>query len=244
MNTIVILKQSIKLFGNPNGHYDCKFNRIVKLAGNYNNLLTKFDTFINKCSLTDRSRHALACKLLMFTGIRIGNEDSAEGYIAKNKQREGEFVQTFGLTTLKKEHIIIEKNVVYLNFLGKRQVGQSIKITDKVLVKQITTVYNSNNDTELFLNITDYSLRRFIKKYVGKNFKAKDFRTLRANIDGYLFVEELKKRTLNTRKSQVNAEVKELTVHVSNILGNTPGITKKSYIDDQLINYTINERMK
>lgn len=240
-----INKQSIILFGKAKGSYSNKFNRIYKLALMHDSLLDKFDSFIKRGKGTSiHAECALACKLLLTTGIRIGNEGSAEGYVSKNNQHKGEFVQTYGLTTLKREHIKIRGNNAFICFLGKRQVNQSIKVCNINTVEQMKTLIGGtkNNNGCNFLSISDYDLRKFIQKYVGNKFQAKDFRTLRANIDAYLYAAEIMKRPTPKNKSSLRAEVKEILVHVSEILGNTPSVCKKSYVDERLIDYFITNR--
>ena len=186
----------VNIFGTEYGfcrsakaNYEDKHNRMVKLA-------TRFDT----------ARCALACKMMMYTGIRIGNEGSAEGYITKphpNSKKEPEFVQTYGLTTLLPEHVLVKGRKVYLNFIGKKQVENSFTLSGE-LAKQVKEVLKTVEQGETLFEITEYELTKFIKRYVGRRFTPKDFRTLRANM------------------------------YVSEHLNNTPGVCKASYIDSML----------
>ena len=60
-------------------------------------------------------------KILLLTHSRIGNEQYAE----ENN--------TYGLTTLLKKHVKIEKDKVFLEFLGKKNIEQHLKFEDKAV---------------------------------------------------------------------------------------------------------------
>lgn len=118
MNYYKINDEDILLFGNINGGYKSndktasKFNRVAKIAQNYNEIHTKLIEFLNgKNEL--KQILSFACLLMLESGIRIGNEKSSEGYISKVKGFEGQEVQTYGLTTLKPEHIKFENEKMY-----------------------------------------------------------------------------------------------------------------------------------
>lgn len=238
------MKTIVNIFGKEYGFcrsakdsFDDKHNRMVKLATRFEELSEKFDRMIVKGGyVTDNARLALACKMMMYTGIRIGNEDSAEGYITKphpNSKKEPEFVQTYGLTTLLPEHIMCKGKKVYLSFIGKKQVENSFVITGE-LAKQVKEVLKTVEQGETFLEITVYELTKFIKRYVGRKFTPKDFRTLRANMCAYEKFKEICERELPSTKREFNAEVKEIATYVSENLNNTPGVCKASYIDSCL----------
>lgn len=241
MEKIKIAGRIVGLFGNSKGNYNEKFNRSTKLARQFDKLLKKMDGFIEQTeTVTTRVQCALAVKLLMTTGIRVGNESSAEGY--KSKRKGVGMIKTFGLTTLQSEHIKFRSGNAYLSFTGKRGIEQSIKISDPRLVSQIKRVLDYNSESGSFLSISGVALRNFVKRSVGSKFTPKDFRTLRANIDGWLFYKELSKRPLPELKRDANAEIKKLTEHVSEILGNTPSICKRSYIDEFLLEFIMEQR--
>lgn len=217
--------------------YIDKHNRMVKLAVQFEELSEKFDRMIEKGDyVTDTARCALACKMMMYTGIRIGNEGSAEGYVTKphpNSKKEPEFVQTYGLTTLLPEHVLVKGRKVYLNFIGKKQVENSFTLTGE-LAKQVKEVLKTVEQGETLFEITEYELTKFIKKYVGRRFTPKDFRTLRANMYAWEKYTEICKRELPSTKTEFNKEIKEICTYVSEHLNNTPSVCKVSYIDGDL----------
>lgn len=234
MNYVEIGGEEYGFCRTPKGSYRDKFNRAFKLATQFDALSAKFDGMFKRGGgVTDIARCALACKLMLYTGIRIGNEDSAEGYITKphpNSKKEPEFVKTYGLTTILPEHVLIKGRCVYLNFIGKKQVANSF-ILKGLLAQQVKHVLESVGPGETLLDISAYTLTKFVKKYVGDKFMPKDFRTLRANMCAWNKFEEISHRPQPKRKRDFNAEVAEIAEYVSTWLNNTPGVCKKSYID-------------
>lgn len=220
----------------PRCNYSDKHNRMVKLACNFEELSNKFDGMIARGGfVSETARLALACKMMMYTGIRIGNEGSAEGYMTKPhpmSKDEPKFVQTYGLTTLLGEHVQIKGRKVYFYFLGKKHVDNAFEVSGDlaIQVKTLMKVYKGNT----LFGINNYQLTKFIKKYVGRSFTPKDFRTMRANMLAYEMFEEICERELPRTKKEFNAEVREICQYVCEHLNNTPAVCKKSYIDSMI----------
>lgn len=234
---IDILGREYIFYRSAKANYTNKFNRMVKLATMFTKLSKKFDGMIERGQyVTPQARLAMACKMMMYTGIRIGNEDSAEGYMTKphpNSKEKPMFVQTYGLTTLLPEHIVIDKTSATLNFLGKKHVENTFVIKG-ALFRQLCQLVKTVGEGETVFEITFRELTQFIKKYVGGNFTPKDFRTMRANMYAYEKLAEIQYRELPATKKEFNLEVKELATYVSEHLNNTPGVCKTSYIDKNI----------
>ena len=230
MTTVQIFGREYGFCRSAKANYEDKHNRMVKLALRFEELSEKFDRMIEKGGyVTDTARCALACKMMMYTGIRIGNEGSAEGYITKphpNSKKEPEFVQTYGLTTLLPEHVLVKGRKVFLNFIGKKQVENSFTLIGD-LAKQVKEVLKTVEQGETLFEITEYELTKFIKRYVGR-------RSLGANMYAWEKFMEICERELPSTKTEFNKEVKEIATYVSEHLNNTPGVCKASYIDSML----------
>lgn len=241
MEKFKIGKEVICFYGKSRGANSNKFNRVNKLAAMYNPLSKKLHEMAKRGmkSCSPIYRGAVATLLLLETGIRIGNESSAEGYNTvphpHNKDQSTKFVKTYGLTTLLREHVVISRGkhkVVSFNFVGKKQVANEFVIP-RELVDYVVSIAQCNEDP--IFGITDYELTKFIKRYVGKCFSPKDFRTLRANIYAYQSIVYSKPDIMNmTTKKEAKEITKRICIEVSEQLNNTPGVCKKSYIDDNL----------
>lgn len=244
MEYLIAKNRRYWIAANSRGSYKCKFNRAAKLACRYDELYKKFTWMAEKgeTSQTETHRLAVATLLMMQTGVRVGNEGSAEGYMTKPhpySKKEPEFVQTYGLTTLENSHVTVKPRKLHLNFVGKKQVENSFVVTDKNLIKWIKAL--AKNNDKLLFNITAYQLTKFIKKYVGKQFSPKDFRCMVANMTAYEYIEE-NVEDFSTKK-QLNTFYKNLFIHVSEKLCNTPGVCKKSYVSPGLYDFLIENYM-
>ena len=235
MNTSVRVDgKDYKMLRSKNCSNNDKFNRAAKLLSKFGEISNKMDGYIKRGNGESlNARLALAVKMMMYTGIRIGNESSAEGYTTKPYEysdKKPEFVQIYGLTTLKPEHCKKGTKYVSLNFLGKKHVDNTFKI-EGLLAKQFKQVLRFAEDFETVFEISAYELTKFIKVHVGRQFSPKDFRTMRANMFAWEKFQEICSRELPTTKKERNAEIKEICLYVSDKLNNTPGVCKTSYID-------------
>lgn len=237
-------------WGNPRGRaktieYDVgKFNRYVKIGMIADELVGQFRELVNSDWKSSDGRCAFACLIMMKYGIRIGNEDSATGYESGKEENEGEFVQTYGTTTLLNKHVVVGENNIKLNFLGKTQVEQNVTIDDSFVVEYAKRYDDPNLPEDKWLGIDYDVLFKFVKSKVGDSFIPKDFRTFCANVTGWKTIKSFLGKPKQEKKSEANEEIKIVVESVANQLGNTPGITKRNYLDSRMLDWFKNERLK
>lgn len=238
MEQIQINSRIYTMFGKIRGHQKDKWNRATKLAYRFEELDEKFRGICRRGiqSNTEHSRCALALLLMMHTGIRVGNEGSAEGYMTKPhpySNKKPEFVQTYGLTTLKWEHITLKGKRMDIEFLGKKQVENGFYLTDATIVHYMKVLKSVSGSAAVVFGVTDYMLTKFIKKYVGKGFTPKDFRCMRANMYAWDIAGDIEWDEKETKK-EMRESIKVVYEYVSQQLCNTPGVCKKSYVCPKL----------
>jgi len=237
-------------WGNPSGRaktvdYDVgKFNRYAKIGAIADELVGGFKHLIQENYKSVDGRCAFACLVMMKYGIRIGNEDSATGYESGMEENEGEFVQTYGTTTLLNKHVFVEKDSINLNFLGKTQVEQDIAIDDPFVVEYARKYDDQNRPDDKWLGIDYDLLFKFVKSEVGDSFIPKDFRTFCANVTGWKKIKKFLSKPKRETKTEANDEIKIVVESVANRLGNTPGISKRNYIDNRMLDWFKNERLE
>lgn len=185
------------------------------------------------------SKPALGIKLMMYLGIRVGNEASAQGYVSLATKK---MTKTYGLTTLTKKHVDVSGDRVKINFIGKKGVEQHLEINNKALAEQVKEAHKEAGETLLGVDYND--IKRYIYNEIGKEFSPKDFRGLRANLEAVRKIKSINKTPPPKTKTEANAEVKEITNHVSQVLGNTIGVAKRSYIDDNILKEHLYRRFK
>lgn len=166
---------------------------------------------------------AIACTvtLLDLGAMRIGSEH----YQKTNR--------THGATTLLKRHVEVKGKTVRLRYRGKGGKLREVTISDRsiaLLVRRMhdlpgQRLFQYRDDEGEWRAISSSDVNAYIHKVAGEDFSAKDFRTWHASAIALDYL------------SQANGPttLKSLCEHVAEHLGNTPAITRKSYIHPEII---------
>ena len=165
---------------------------------------------------------AVVC-LLDTEHIRIGNEQ----YVKENK--------SYGATTLRSRHLKRTGHSLMMRFAGKHGIVHEVKITDtnlKRICKRCQDLPGQmlfqyvNGDGEP-KPVTSGDVNDYIKQVTGGDFTAKHFRTWSASVIAF---EQLLKKAEDARIT-----VKTVVEPVAEALGNTPAISRKSYVHPALL---------
>jgi DNA topoisomerase-1 len=166
---------------------------------------------------------AAVVRLLDREHIRVGNEE----YARENK--------SFGATTLRSRHVQRAGGRIKMRFAGKRGVIHEKTITDRNLQRVVKKCQDLpgqllfqyvNGDGEPQA-ITSADVNDYIRGVTGDDFTAKHFRTWGASV---LFFKQLLAKSEEKRLS-----LKTALEPVAEALGNTPAISRKSYVHPLLI---------
>ena len=166
---------------------------------------------------------AAVVRLLDTEFIRIGNEE----YARSNK--------SFGATTLRAHHLRHHGRKLRMRFPAKHGIVRDVTITDRNL-KRIVSKCQDLPGQHLFqyVNgggepqpITSADVNDYIRDATGCDFTAKHFRTWGASV---IFFEQLLEKAEEKRLS-----LKTALEPVAEALGNTPAISRKSYVHPALI---------
>ena len=184
--------------------------------------------------------------MLKMYHFRIGNEC----YTKDNN--------SYGITTLKKEHIhFLPNNKFKIEFIGKKGIVNTYTDNNLLISKLLKQlIENSSNDNFLFkynhINqhnnekthqlITPDHIHSFFQDNYNAYITPKMFRTWYGNYHMIHYLKELFKAD-KLKKRMLKSEVRELITncseHVSNKLNNTPNVSKKSYIDNKILDLVI-----
>ncbi|TWH85333.1 DNA topoisomerase IB [Novosphingobium taihuense] len=155
-------------------------------------------------------------RLLDTGGIRIGNE----AYVRANS--------TFGATTLRMRHAEVKGQVLRLRFRAKSGKEQEMRVTDRGLVRFVRKMqdlpgqhlFQYLDETGCACPVGSAEVNAWLREVMGEDFTAKHFRTWRASVLGFAVLANAKERM----------PLKGLLEEVSDHLGNTPAIARKSYV--------------
>ncbi len=165
---------------------------------------------------------AAIVRLLDSGHIRVGNDC----YAAAN--------DSYGATTLLNEHGKVRGDRVKLEYRGKSGKMQRVVIADASLARIVRRCHDLPGQA-LFQYLGDDGtphrigsgdVNAYIKAAMGDDFSAKHFRTWGASVIAFETIRAADPSSLT---------LKELLVPVAAALGNTPAISRKSYVHPALI---------
>jgi DNA topoisomerase-1 len=171
---------------------------------------------------------ATVVHLLEKTLIRIGNDD----YARSNG--------SFGLTTLKSRHAVVNGSEVRFEFIGKGGKKWSVAMTDRRVAKVIKACQELPGQ-ELLQYIDEDGCRRhvssadingYLRNISGRDVTAKDFRTFGGSVMAALALHEVGPASSATgAKKNVRAAIERVAAR----LGNTPTICRKCYVHPDIV---------
>ena len=167
---------------------------------------------------------ATVVQLLQQTFIRVGNEE----YARDNK--------SFGLTTMKGRHVDVTGSKLRFRFQGKSGIKHDVDIQDRRIAKIVAKVqdlpgqnlFQYLDDDGEARDITSQDVNDYLREITGEDFTAKDIRTWAGTV---LAAIALNAAGAFETKKQAKANIKNAIGAVAEILGNTPAICRKCYID-------------
>jgi DNA topoisomerase I len=166
---------------------------------------------------------AAIVRLLDTEHIRIGNEQ----YARSNK--------SFGATTLRSRHVRKTAGSMTMRFKGKHGIVHEVRITDSSLKRVVKRcqelpgqmLFQCLGEDGETQPITSGDVNAYIKEASGGDFTAKHFRTWGASVIAF--------EQLLLKKEDARITVKTVVEPVAEALGNTPAISRKSYVHPRLL---------
>jgi DNA topoisomerase I len=218
-----------------------KFDSMVAFGERLPRLRRRVDTDLpaaagaadqSRLSPTSLSREqvlACAARLLDLGFFRIGSED----YAQRN--------ESYGLTTMLREHVAIEQDGLVFDFpakSGQRRV-QAVADADSLAVVAALKRRRSGERLLAYRNGHGWSelraeeVNEYIKQSMGQEFTAKDFRTWNATVLAAIALAARAGEDVrgHSRERAVSAAIKTVAAY----LGNTPAVCRASYVDPRVI---------
>ena len=172
---------------------------------------------------------ACAVRLLDVGVFRIGSEEYAN--------EDG----GLGLATLHREHVTMHGESVEFDFPAKGGVRRRQVIADPASYELIASLRRRRaggdqllayRERRLWHPIRSDDINDYLKHHLGEEFSAKDFRTWNGTVMAAvsLAAHGLDASTKAARKRVIDQAVRE----VSALLGNTPAVARRSYIDPRV----------
>jgi len=173
---------------------------------------------------------AAAFRLLDLGFFRIGGEAYAE---ANN---------SYGLATIQRQHVSIQRRTVVFDYVAKSGQERYVALADNLVRAAVHDLLSRRDsgpellayeDSTGWHDINSTEINTYIKGVVGGEVSAKDFRTWHGTVIAEVSLAGAvqKSRSVSARKRAVSSAMKE----VSQYLGNTPAVARKSYVDPRVV---------
>jgi DNA topoisomerase-1 len=208
---------------------EVKFNRMQEFGRALPRIREQVEKDMRRKPLARRTVLATIVRLLETTLIRIGNEEYA-------KQNE-----SFGLTTLRDEHVQERGRELLLEFKGKSGKLHSVRVHDR-RARRIIKMTQDLPGQDLFQyvdeegeqqKVTSRDVNDYLQEISGKPFTAKDFRTFAATVMAAWALHEFEQFD---SQAKCKRNVREAIETVARRLGNTPAVCRKSYVHPEVLN--------
>ncbi len=208
-----------------------KFRRMHEFAGVLPAVRETVATDLELPGLPREKVLAAAIRLLDRGYFRIGSEAYAE----RNN--------SYGLATLRKEHVRIDDDGVRFDYTAKGGKRRIVLVRDRQIGPVLRELKARRSGGQELLAYRDEAgewrdvrssdVNEYLKEITGGRFTAKDFRTWHATV---LAAIALAARTdvrpsMTARKRAMSSAIKE----VAEFLGNTPTVCRKSYVDPRVL---------
>lgn len=200
-----------------------KYDRMVLFARTLPLIRRRVRAHLRREGLCRERSLAAVVSLLDRTLVRVGNSE----YARDN--------QSFGLTTLRREHVTVRGDAIVLSFTGKSGKAHEVAIRDAALARVVCEclalpgreVFKYRNGGGRVCDVTAGDVNAYLREIAAGDFTAKDFRTWAASVT---VVRELLRsgsaRTQHLRKASLLAALDVAAAR----LNNTRAICRRSYV--------------
>jgi DNA topoisomerase-1 len=206
---------------------ETKFTRLLAFAEVLPRMRETVEADLGLPGLPRKKVLATVVRLLEWTCIRVGNEE----YARSNK--------SFGLTTLKDQHVEVTGSRIRFEFRGKSGKAHACDITDRRLAR-IVARCQAIPGQELFQYLEEDGSRQaissedvngYIRDIAGDDFSAKDFRTWTGTMLAAAALRELGPAgSVKEAKASFVKAIDQVSVQ----LNNTRAVCRKYYIHPAL----------
>jgi DNA topoisomerase-1 len=207
-----------------------KHLRVLQVGEQLPDLRRRWNRDLRRDGL-DRERVLAAAARLLDLGLfRVGGEEYAEEH------------STYGLATLRREHVTIRQGKLVFDYTAKAGLRRQEVVEDRRVAEVVTALRRRRDDPnpELFAyrvgdswnDVKSTTVNEYLREVSGLDMSAKDFRTWHATV---LMAAVLARESVPASRRGRDRAVRSGYVEVSEALGNTPAVCKASYVDPRVV---------
>lgn len=206
-----------------------KHDRVRRLARRLPDFRAAIDGDLRTPALGRDRVLGVALRMLDHGVFRTGNNQYAEEYGSR------------GAATLLRDDVTIRNGRLHFDFTAKGGLRRVVQVEDERLVKAVAALRRSRHENPRLLQYRDSLgwheidaglINERFKELVGDDYTVKDLRTWNATVQAALALADA---PAPTTKRAAKATVKEMLEKVSDHLGNTPAVARRSYVDPRVV---------
>ena len=215
---------------------EAKYGRMLAFGAVLPKIRKKVNGDLAAPGLPQRKVIAAIVRLLDETCIRIGNDE----YAKSNK--------SYGLTTLKEQHVDVHGDNLRLRFRGKSKQDHDIKLRDRRLAKIVKQLQElpgqelfqyRENDGD-YVKVDSADVNEYLREVTQEDFTAKDFRTWHGT--GQM-AQELASLGPAQSETEAKRNIVEAVKRTAKQLGNRPAACRKYYIHPAILESYMEQTM-
>jgi DNA topoisomerase-1 len=207
-----------------------KFDRALQLAETLPSARRLVTLDLRSGGLTRDRVLAAAFRMLDSGSLRVGSER----YTNENGSH--------GLATLLCAHVAVRKDQLKLSFPAKSGKNWESRIDDADLAAVVRQLKRRGGNARLLAYrngrslhpVASADINAYVKERTGEDFTAKDFRTLRGTVAAAV---SLAKSGPQAKVAARKKAISQAMQDAAAVLGNTPSIARKSYVDPRLLDH-------
>jgi DNA topoisomerase I len=200
-----------------------KWRRVLRVARLMPELRAATNEHLQRPELDREKVLATVVRLICRAYFRAGSER----YAVTNR--------TFGICTLSKRHVEVDRNSIVFRYIGKRGKQQRQVVADTPLVEIILELqqqpgrrlFKYEVSPGRYRPVTAGAVNRYLRELVGEKLTSKDLRTFGGTVRAATILADIGPAPSD---SEARRNVVLACKLVASDLGNTPAICRKAYI--------------
>ena len=178
---------------------------------------------------------AVALRLVNEAWFRVGSERYARSS------------RTFGITTLRRRHLVVRGSRIELRFRAKHSVLVRSTLVDEELAGAVRDLLELPGDRRVFryrngerlVPLTGAALNEYVRRFLGEEFTTKDFRTWGGTLAAAVALAE---RGPAETEAEARRAVAAAMRAAARVLGNTPAVARSSYVSPAVVEQYLDGR--
>lgn len=200
---------------------NAKYDRCADFGRALPLIRARVEADLRRTAISKERAIAAVVRLLDLGQVRVGNE----AYAKANK--------SFGATTLRNRHADVKGTTLKLSYRAKSGKQRVMAITDGSLARFVKRcqdlpgqhLFQYLDEVGEAHPVTSTDVNDYLRETAGEDFTAKHFRTWGASVIAFAALQQVECRI----------GLKSLLEPVAEALGNTPAISRKSYVHPALL---------